>query len=212
MMSLETDMLQKRCAQSTVEWGEAVSTSVILSVSLRQPWAPPSGCCHPRPISTTCPLTLPLAYLGGTQSEGGTQPPGLLARPWCQKEALQAPSCSVGQICPGTGPRHRIQSRWSLALLPQTGDLCWASGRSRPQGSALWEEKGETDTDLLCTSPLSTCWLPDPTQDTGSSRVATSPGVRARWIWVCVLASLLSDCGPLSKPLDLPNLSLLICK
>ena len=151
-------------------WNErkAVSISVIPFLSLsKEAMSPPQDVTSKapfRPILTTITLLppLPSAYLGRPQSEGGTRLPQRLVQPWCQTEALQPASCAVGNSCSGTGPRHRIQFQRSLALSPQSGDPCWASGRSRPRASERCEKRGEVDTGLLYTDSLSTYWVPGP--------------------------------------------------
>lgn len=125
----------------------------------------------------TFPPHFPLAYLAGLQSEGGAQPPLLLDGPWCRKEALQASNCAVEPTCLGTGPRHRIQSQWSQYASPQSGDPCWASSRSRPQGSELWGKQGEVDPELLYTNLLSPYWIPDPMQAIADVVVAASSDI-----------------------------------
>lgn len=127
--------------------------------------------------SITFPPHFPLAYLAGLQSEGGAQPPLLLDGLWCRKEALQPSNCAVDQACLGTGPRHRIQSQWSLTASPQSGDPCWASSRSLPQGSGLWGKQGEVDAEVLYTNLLSTYWIPDPMQAIADAVVAASSDI-----------------------------------
>ena len=199
-----------------MEWEEScLHFCNPLSGSLRKPRVPPSGHHHPKPHSgpflppSPCFRTSLLLTLEGHKVREVHSCHGS----WLSLDVKQRPcnhpavlwECPVQELVPGT--EFNFNGHWPSHHKAETGV---GPVVEAGHGEVNCGKNGEKWT-LNYSTQIHWASTRSCARHYGSCRVALSPDVEVKWIWVWILTPLLSDCGSLRMILNPPNLSFPIC-